>query len=65
MVDAAELLEEEHAHRRQHASLVRDRGVEDVVVGRDSVARDEQQMRVVDRVQIADLAAGQMLVATQ
>jgi hypothetical protein len=36
-----------------------------VVVGGDAVARDEEQVVLVDNVEIANLAAGQMLVATE
>ena len=39
--------------------------VEDVVEGRDPVGGDEQQVLVVDAVQLANLAAGQMLVVGQ
>ena len=57
--------EEEHAHRGQDAALVWDDAVEDVVVRGDAVGGDQQQMFVIDAVQLADLAAGQMLVVGQ
>ncbi len=61
MVVATEDAEEEDAHRGEHPPLVRDRGgAEDVVVGGDPVARDQQKVLVVDRVEVADLATGQM-----
>ena len=62
VVGATEDVEEEHAHRGEHATLVRDRRAEHVVVGRDPITRDKQQMLVVDRVKVTDLATGQMSV---
>ena len=41
----------------EHAALVRDLGRQHDVEGRDAVARDEQQPLVVERVELADLAA--------
>ena len=41
----------------QHAALVGDLRRQDDVEGRDAVARDEQQALVVERVELADLAA--------
>ena len=65
VVGRLDVVEEEHAHRGQDAALVRDLAVEDVVERRDAVAGDEQQVVVVDAVQLANLAAGQMLVVGQ
>lgn len=57
--------EEEHAHGGQDAALVRDGAVEDIVVRRNPVGGDQQQVLVVDTVQLTNLAAGQMLVVGQ
>ena len=60
-----DLLEEEKAHRRQNPPLVWDRGGQDVVVGGDPVADDQQHVIVVDPVNIADLARADMGVIGQ
>src|SRR5262249_39974761 len=65
VVGSVDEAEEEHAHRGQDAALVRDRAVQDVVVRRDPVGRHQQQVLVVDAVDLADLAAGQVLVVGQ
>ena len=57
--------EEEDAHRREDAALVRDGGLEDVVVGRDPVGRHKQQVVIVDAVDLPNLAAGQVAVIGQ
>ena len=62
MVGRLGVVEEEHAHRGQDATLVGYLVVEDEVERRDAVAGDEQQVVVVDAVELANLAAGQMLV---
>ena len=65
VVGRLDVVEEEDAHRGQDAALVGYLGVEDVVVRRDPIGGDEQQVLVVDAVQLANLAAGQMLVVGQ
>ena len=65
MVGRLDVVEEEDAHRGQDAALVGYLGVEDVVVRRDPIGGDKQQVLVVDAVQLANLAAGQMLVVGQ
>src|ERR1700753_3103977 len=58
-------IEEEHAHRGQDASLIWDHTVEYIVECRDPVSRDEQQVTVVDAIQLADFATGQVLIVGQ
>ncbi len=65
VVGGVEQLEEEHAHRSEDPSLVGDRGLEHVIVGRDPVTGDEEQVLVVDHVQITHLAAGEVLVGLE
>ena len=65
VVGRVDEVEEEHAHRGQDPALVRDLAVQDVVECRDPVGRHEEQMFVVDAVQLADLAAGQVLIVGQ
>jgi hypothetical protein len=65
VIGRVEEFEEEHAHRGQDAALVGDLGLQDVVERRDAIRRDEQQVVVVDAIQLADLATGQMQVVGQ
>src|ERR1700730_5608199 len=65
MVGRLDEIEEEHTHRGQDASLIRDHTVEYVVECRDPVSRDEQQVTIVDAVQLADFATGQVLIVGQ
>src|SRR3984957_6633035 len=65
MVGRLDEIEEEHTHRGQDASLVGDHTVEYIVECRDPVSRDEQQVTVVDAVQLADFATGQVLIVGQ
>ena len=65
MVVRVEQVEEEHAHRGEDPALVGNRGGEHVVVGRDPVAGHEQQVLVVDDIQVADLAAGEVGVGLE
>jgi hypothetical protein len=58
-------VEEEDAHRREDAALVRDLAVQHVVERRDPIGRDEEQVVVVDAIELAHLAAGQMAVVGQ
>jgi hypothetical protein len=62
---AAQQAEPEHRQRRQDAALVRDRGVQDVVVGRDPVGGDQQQRLVVDLVEVADLPGREVRVVRE
>ena len=55
--DLARAREPERRQAGQHAALVGDLGRQDDVEGRDAVAGDEQQALVVERVELADLAA--------
>ena len=55
--EVARLREPERREPGEHAALVGDLGRQHDVEGRDPVARDEQQAVVVERVQLADLAA--------
>ena len=57
--DVGQLLEPPQRQPRQHRSLVRDRGREDHVVRREAVARDEQDLVVAVRVDVAHLAGVQ------
>src|SRR5277367_1113417 len=65
MVGRLDEIEEEHTHRGQDASLIGDHTVEYIVECRDPVRRDEQQVTVVDAVQLADFATGQVLIVGQ
>ena len=65
VVGGLDVVEEEHAHRGQNAALVGNLAVEDVVEGRDAIGGDKQQVPVVDSIQLANLAAGQMLIVGQ
>ncbi|COX39352.1 Uncharacterised protein [Mycobacterium tuberculosis] len=65
MVRGIDEPEEECAHGGQDAALVRDGAVQDVVVRRDPVAGNQQQVLVIDTVDLADLTAGHMLVVGQ
>ena len=58
-------VEEEDAHRGQDPALVRDRGGENVIESRDAIRGYEQQMLVVDAIEFANFAAGQMGVIGQ
>jgi hypothetical protein len=52
--------EPERGETGEHAALVRDLGRKDHIEGRDPVGGDEQQALVVEGVQLAHLAAGEM-----
>ena len=54
--EIAHALEPEPGQLRQHLSLVRDAGAEDVVERGDAIGGDDQQL-VADLVDIANLAA--------
>src|SRR5699024_6828344 len=62
VVREVELVEEEHAHRGEHAALVGDGRVQDVVVRGNTVTDDHEQGLVVDFVDFADLACGEVAV---
>ena len=65
MIGRVHQIEEEDTHRRQDAALIRNFGAENEVEGRDPVGRDEQQVLVIDAIELADLAAGQVTVIGQ
>ena len=62
--DPAVLREPEPREAGQHAALVGDLGRQHDVEGRDPVARDEQQALVVEGVDLAHLAAGDVAAAS-
>ena len=58
-------VEEEVAHRSEDASLVRDVGVQDVVVGGDPVGGHHEEGDVVDLVDLAHFTCGKVRVLGQ
>ena len=55
--EIGDAIEPERRQLRQHAALVGNAGAEHVVERRDAIGRDDQQVRVVDRVDVAHLAS--------
>ena len=49
-------IEPERGQLREHAALVGDAAAEHVVEGRDAIGGDDQEVRVVDRVDVTHLA---------
>src|SRR5262249_847589 len=65
VIRRVEVVEEEHAHRRQDPALVGNLRLQHVVERRDPVGGHEQQVLIVHLIEFAHLAAGQVAVVGQ